>query len=80
MEFVIGTLPLLFVLMLIMALVRKWAARELAIEEVGIVDWCMVGGLCLRMLWAIIVILLSEHGYCYLVYDDQTYHEVAMGL
>lgn len=80
MEFVIGTLPLLLVLTLILACVRKWATRELTIKEVGIVDWCMVGGLCLRTLWAIIVIVLSDHGYCYLVYDDQTYHEVAMGL
>jgi len=80
MEFVIGTLPLLLVLTLILACVRKWATRELTIKEVGIVDWCMIGGLCLRTLWAIIVIVLSDHGYCYLVYDDQTYHEVAMGL
>ena len=60
MEFVIGTLPLLLVLTLILACVRKWATRELTIKEVGIVDWCMIGGLCLRTLWAIIVIVLSD--------------------
>lgn len=80
MEFVIGTLPLLLVLTLILVCVRKWATRELTIKEVILVDWCMVCGLCLRTLWAIIVIVMSDYGYCYLVYDDQTYHEVAMGL
>lgn len=75
-----GTLFLIIVGMLFLLFVRAVCRNDVIGEQIGIIDKCVIISLFIHAIWAFFVDYLSQNGYQYLVMDDETYHQFAMGL
>lgn len=70
----LGTIGLLFCLFAIICIVRRQFIKKLNFK----IDIFFTLSLLLHLMWMIVVILLDGQ-YQYLVYDDESYYHVAMG-
>lgn len=75
----VGTIPLIIIGLLFIMLVRGLCRRGVIQDKIGLIDKFMLFSLMLHLVWVLCVNLMSKAGYTYLIWDDESYYNFAMG-